>query len=81
MDATVVLGKQGRLVIPAALRAELGLAAGDQLHLCVRDGHLVLSRRSTAIAALQALGAKARTGSSIVDELLEERRREAAAEA
>ncbi|WP_222438016.1 AbrB/MazE/SpoVT family DNA-binding domain-containing protein, partial [Quadrisphaera oryzae] len=33
MDATLVLGQQGRLVIPAEVRSALGLSAGDRLHL------------------------------------------------
>lgn len=33
MDATLTLGQQGRLVIPAAIRRALGLAPGDQLRL------------------------------------------------
>lgn len=80
MDATVVMGRQGRIVVPRAVRELLGLQPGDELHLCVRDGHLVLSPRNDAVAALQAFAAPARTGRSLVDELLEERRREAAAE-
>ena len=80
MDATVVLGKQGRLVLPAAVRAHLGLDAGDELHLCARDGQIVLSPRRDAVAALQALTAGRRGGRSVVDELLEERRREVEAE-
>jgi antitoxin PrlF len=35
MDATIVLGQQGRLVIPAEVRTALGLAPGDRLHLHV----------------------------------------------
>jgi AbrB family looped-hinge helix DNA binding protein len=30
MNATIVLGKQGRVVIPAEIREQLGLAAGDR---------------------------------------------------
>ena len=33
MDATVVMGQQGRLVIPAEVRAMLGLVPGDRLQL------------------------------------------------
>jgi AbrB family looped-hinge helix DNA binding protein len=32
MDATIVMGKHGRIVIPAEIRGQLGLASGDQLH-------------------------------------------------
>lgn len=81
MDATVVMGQQGRLVVPRAVRDLLGLEPGDRLHLVVRDGQVVLSPMRDAVAALQAYASSARAGRSLVDELLEERRREAAAEA
>ena len=42
MRATVVLGVQGRLVVPGEARRELGLAAGDELVLHTEDGRLVL---------------------------------------
>lgn len=80
MDATVVMGQQGRIVVPRAVRDLLGLQSGDELHLCVRDGQLVLSPRHDPVAALQALTVGVRGGRSLVDELLEERRREVAAE-
>ena len=44
MDATLRLGKQGRLVIPAEVRAALGLSPGDLLHLHLSGQHLVLAR-------------------------------------
>ena len=44
MDATLRLGKQGRLVIPVEVRAALGLSPGDLLHLHLSGQHLVLER-------------------------------------
>jgi AbrB family looped-hinge helix DNA binding protein len=79
MDATVVLGRQGRLVIPAEVRAALGLAPGDPLHLHVDDGRVVLERPQDAVAALRQLGASLTRDRSLVEELLAERRAEAAA--
>jgi AbrB family looped-hinge helix DNA binding protein len=38
MRATGVLGVQGRLVLPAEARKELGLAAGDELVLHTEAG-------------------------------------------
>ena len=58
----------------------LGLQPGVELNLCVRDGQLVLSPRKDAVAALQSLTIGLRGGRSVLDELLEDRRREAAAE-
>ena len=80
MDATLVLGKQGRLVIPAEVRAALGLAPGDHLHLHVAGARLVLQREQDAVAELRALAKDAPKSRSFVDELLAERRLDAAAE-
>jgi antitoxin PrlF len=80
MDATIVLGQQGRLVIPAKIRKALSLAAGDPLHLRVAGGRLVLERPQDAVSELRRLGAAVPPGRSLVEELLAERRAEAAAE-
>jgi len=80
VDATVVVGRQGRLVIPAELRRELGLHAGDHLHLRVAGRSIVLERAHDAVAELRALGASVPASRSLVEELLADRRRAAAAE-
>lgn len=80
MEATVVLGKQGRLVIPAELRASLGLSAGDRLSVRVSDGRLVLERPQDAGRALRGFAAGVPRSRSLVDELLAERRAAAQAE-
>lgn len=80
MDATVVLGQQGRLVIPADIRAALGLSPGDRLHLHVAGGRLVLERPDDAVAELRRLGATVPRSRSLVEELLADRRAAAAAE-
>lgn len=80
MDATVVMGQQGRLVIPADVRAALGLTPGDRLHLHLSGPRLVLERQQDAVAELRGLGAKLPKDRSLVDELLAERRIAAAAE-
>ena len=80
MDATLVLGQQGRVVIPAEVRAALGLAPGDRLHLHVAGSRLVLERQKTAVDELRALGDGVPKSRSLVDELLLERRVAAAAE-
>jgi AbrB family looped-hinge helix DNA binding protein len=80
MDATVVLGQQGRMVIPADVRRALGLAPGDRLHLQVAGQRLVLERQQDAIAELRRLAAAVPEERSLVDELLAERRLAAAAE-
>jgi AbrB family looped-hinge helix DNA binding protein len=80
MDATVVVGRQGRLVIPAEVRQALGLSPGDRLHLHVVGGRLILERPEHAVAELRRLGATVPRTRSLVDELLAERRAAAAAE-
>lgn len=79
MNATLVLGQQGRLVIPAEVRAALGLAPGDQLHLRMVGHSLVLERQQDAAAELRGLASGVPKTRSLVDELLEDRRLAAAA--
>jgi antitoxin PrlF len=74
MDATVVLGKQGRLVIPVEMREALELVPGDELHLHLAGRRLVLERQEDAVAELRGLGSKVSKSRSLVDELLAERR-------
>ena len=74
MDATVVLGKQGRLVIPVEVRKALDLVPGDELHLQLAGRRLVLERQEDAVAELRGLGSKVSKSRSLVDELLAERR-------
>jgi len=80
MDATLVLGQQGRLVIPAEVRAALGLAPGDRLHLHLAGRRLVLERQQDAVAELRALATDVPKSRSFVEELLAERRLAAATE-
>lgn len=80
MDATLVLGQQGRLVIPADVRAALGLSPGDRLHLHLRGQRLVLERQQDAVDELRGMGSDVPRTRSLVDELLAERRLAAAAE-
>jgi AbrB family looped-hinge helix DNA binding protein len=75
----VVLGRQGRLVIPSELRSALGLAAGDRLHVHQAGQRLVLERPADALVELRGLAADAASPRSLVDELLAERRAAAAA--
>ncbi|HEU0102232.1 MAG TPA: AbrB/MazE/SpoVT family DNA-binding domain-containing protein [Mycobacteriales bacterium] len=80
MNATLVLGQQGRLVIPAEVRTALGLAPGDRLHLHITGQRLVLERQQDAAAELRGLATGIPRSRSLVDELLAERRAAAAQE-
>lgn len=79
MDVTLTLGQQGRLVIPAEVRAALGLAPGDELHLHVEGHRVVLERQQDAVAELRGFASSVPKSRSLVDELLAERRLAAAA--
>jgi antitoxin PrlF len=80
MDATVVMGRQGRVVIPAQVRAALGLRPGDRLHLHLAGHQLVIERPEDAVAELRQIGSTVPASRSLVDELLAERRAAAARE-
>lgn len=70
------LGRQGRLVIPAALRRSLGLAEGDTLMARQEQGRLVLEKPETIRQRLQSRFARVPADRRLVDELLAERRLE-----
>lgn len=74
MDATVVLGQQGRLVIPVEVRAAMGLGVGDRLHLHLAGRRLVLERQQDAVGELRGLAVDVPPSRSLVDELLADRR-------
>ena len=72
------MGRSGRLVIPAAVRAQLGLKPGTELVLRVDDDGLRLQTRTQAVARAQAIvRRRVPSGRKLAHELLEERRREA----
>ncbi len=71
----------GRLVVPAALRRQLGLNVGDYLFARAVDGELRLTSRRTALERSIAIVAPLLEGTpSAADELIAERRAEAARE-
>jgi len=71
----------GRVVIPVEFRRALGLAEGDEVILRLVDSELRITGRSQAIRKAQAVVRKhVRRGKSLVQELIQERRREAARE-
>jgi AbrB family looped-hinge helix DNA binding protein len=73
----VRLGPDGRFVIPAAFRESLAIKDGDTLIVSVEDGALQLMTIPAAVKKAQAMVRKfIPEGVSLVDELLEDRRRE-----
>jgi AbrB family looped-hinge helix DNA binding protein len=81
-QADVFVNEQGRVTIPAQMRRELGLEPGSRLVAYVEDGRLVLEDRKHLLTRIQDTVARgASTTSSPVDELIAERRADAAREA
>ena len=76
--AAVKLGKQGRLVVPAPLREELGLEAGDELVARAEGGRLIFEPRAAVVERLRSRFRSVE--GSLAAELLAERREEAARE-
>ncbi len=81
-ERQVVVGDRGRLVLPSAVRTELGLEPGSRLLLRTEeDGSLRLRPyRSVANQSRGMLAGLTPAGKSMVDELLTDRRREAESE-
>ena len=76
-SARVQLGQQGRLVIPAEIREQMGVQPGDTLVLFMEDGHLVVDTPDHMISELQEKFRRSiPPGVSLVDELIAERREE-----
>lgn len=69
---------QGRALIPKAIREALELKKGDELVGRLEDGRLVLESRQSLLERLQARYAEVE--GSMADELIAERREEAARE-
>jgi AbrB family looped-hinge helix DNA binding protein len=78
----VTVSEGGRVVIPAELRAKHGIGVGDVLMWQDDGDALVLTSRRAAIKRAQAIVAKYNKypERSMVDELIRERREEAARE-
>jgi AbrB family looped-hinge helix DNA binding protein len=76
------LNDEGRLVIPAACRKKLGMTAGQEVLLKVHNDGLLVYTQEQAIKRLQDwVARRVPPGVSLVDELITERRAEAAKEA
>lgn len=74
----VVMADNGRLVVPAQLRQQMGMSKGGRLVASIRDGALVLEPYDVAIRRARQIAQRYVGDGSVVDELLNERREEAA---
>ncbi|MCW2721152.1 AbrB/MazE/SpoVT family DNA-binding domain-containing protein [Pseudonocardia sp.] len=80
-SADLTVNEQGRVTIPAQIRRAAGIEAGVPLVVYVEDGRVVLETREQLADRLRRDVAAAWTGEgSVVDELLADRRAEAARE-
>jgi AbrB family looped-hinge helix DNA binding protein len=77
----VKVGPQGRIVIPAALRRLLGIEPGHTMVGRVEGHQLIFEPRAAALARLRARVGALAEDADLVDELFEERRRDARREA
>lgn len=70
----------GRTVIPATLREQLGIKDGDQLLWEIHDGELIVTTRTAQLRKAQARFQQyvPSNAPSLADELIAERRAEAA---
>ncbi|MGH3978196.1 MAG: AbrB/MazE/SpoVT family DNA-binding domain-containing protein [Pseudonocardiaceae bacterium] len=76
-----MVNPQGRMTIPAQIRREAGIDAGTPLVVYVEDGRVVIeTREQLAQRTRRDITASWSGESSVVDELIAERRIEAARE-
>jgi AbrB family looped-hinge helix DNA binding protein len=75
------IGEGGRIVIPAKIRQAIGAEIGENVTLSVKNNSLQITTSKEALRRLQALVRKhVPEGVSLVDELIRDRREEAANE-
>ncbi len=81
LRAVVRVDAQGRLLVPKELRDAVDMRPGENVTLLVQDGEIRVITVTAARAIVREIAAKYSTpGRSLVDELIAERRAEAARE-
>lgn len=80
MARSLRVGAQGRLVLPSAMRRALGIEPGDELTARLEGRRIVLEPREELLRRMQDELRGTRGERSLVDELIAERRLEAARE-
>jgi AbrB family looped-hinge helix DNA binding protein len=81
LEMRTTLGKGGRLVIPAAYRKALGVEPGDDLIVILEQGELRIVTPAQAVQRARMLVRQfIQDGTPLVEELLEDRRKENAHE-
>jgi AbrB family looped-hinge helix DNA binding protein len=80
-ETKVIIGKGGRINIPAQHRRALGLSDGDEVIVGIEGGILRIESREDAIRRMQRkVRERFGEGRSLSEELIAERREEARAE-
>jgi AbrB family looped-hinge helix DNA binding protein len=75
LEARLRVNENGRVVIPAEFRKLLGINAGDEVVLRMEDDELRITTLKRRIERAQRLVRKhVKLGTSLVDELIAERR-------
>ena len=77
-ESETTVTPQGRVTIPAALRREAGIEVGDTVIVHVEDGRVVVETRTQLAERTRRDVTRAGVRTSVVDELIDERRAEAA---
>jgi AbrB family looped-hinge helix DNA binding protein len=75
--STTKLASNGRVVIPAEVREILGLTAGEEFEVVVENREIRLIPRSSIVEFVMDHLQSTVRERSLVDELIDERRREA----
>jgi len=78
LKASMRVNENGRVVIPASFRKRLGIRAGDEVVLQIQGDELRITTLKRNIERAQRLVRKhVKPGTSLVDELIAERRKAA----
>jgi AbrB family looped-hinge helix DNA binding protein len=77
-EARMKINENGRVVIPASVRTALGIQAGDELVMHVEQDEIrITTLRRRIERAQNHVGKYAKSGASLVDELIAMRRKAA----
>jgi AbrB family looped-hinge helix DNA binding protein len=76
-ENVVNVGPQGRIVIPARIRRELGLGEGSWLAVRTEGGRLILEPREEVLRRVRGRYARVAGNKRLSEELIRERRTEA----
>lgn len=80
-EARLRVNENGRVVIPASFRRALGIHAGDEVVLQMKDDELRISTLTSRVERAQRRVARyPKSGRSLADELIAERREAGCAE-